>query len=110
MHAATPITRRRFVRKSAGAIATFGILPHLKSGSVGPNDKVRIGVMGLGGQGTRLATAFAKRPDAEIVYLCDVDTRRFARAEDAVRAAQGKSPKHVQDFRRILDDKQVDVL
>jgi predicted dehydrogenase len=66
--------------------------------------------MGLGGRGTYLAQCFAKRPDAEIAYLCDPDSRRFARARKVVEEAQHKSPKLVQDFRRILDDGSVDAL
>ncbi len=46
----------------------------------------------------------------EIAYLCDADTRRFARAREAVEEAQNKRTKLVQDFRKILDDGSVDVL
>ncbi len=81
-------------------------------------DRVVIAVMGLGGRGTYLAEQFAKRPDAEIAYLCDPDSRRFARARKVVEEAQhksavrlaDKSPKLVQDFRRIVDDRSVDAL
>ena len=77
---------------------------------MGANDKIVMGVMGLGGRGTYLAEKFAERPDVEIAYLCDPNTRRFARAREAVEEAQDRSPKMVQDFRRVLDDKNVDVL
>jgi predicted dehydrogenase len=76
----------------------------------GASDKIVIGVMGLGGRGTYLAESFARRPDAEIAYLCDTDTRRYARAREAVEEAQNRRPKLVQDFRRILDDRDVDVI
>jgi predicted dehydrogenase len=66
--------------------------------------------MGLGGRGSYLAQAFAQRPDTNIAYICDVDTRKFARTRDAVEEAQGKAPKQVQDFRRILEDKSVDAV
>ncbi|MHC4542713.1 MAG: Gfo/Idh/MocA family protein [Planctomycetota bacterium] len=38
------------------------------------------------------------------------DARRFARAREAVEEAQNRRPKLVQDFRRVLDDRNVDVL
>jgi predicted dehydrogenase len=66
--------------------------------------------MGLGGRGRQLAQMFAGRSDAEVVYLCDADARRLPRAKEAVVQAQGGEPQMVQDFRRILDDKKVDVL
>ena len=109
MNASEPLTRREFVAASAGATA-FAVLSSTKTQAASPSSKVVIGVMGLGGRGTYLAQAFASRPDAEIAYICDVDTRKFARARDAVEEAQGRPPKQVQDFRRILEDKGVDVL
>jgi predicted dehydrogenase len=102
------MNRRVFVQKSlmtAAAITTLG-----NQKVLGANEKIVVGVMGLGGRGTFLAEQFAKRPDVEVAYLCDADSRRFARARETVQAAQGSQPKVVQDFRRILEDRNVDVL
>ena len=66
--------------------------------------------MGCGGRGTRLATWFAAFPEVEIAYLCEVNERRFDRVLENVEQQQGKTPKLVKDFRRILDDPQVDGL
>lgn len=110
------LNRRQFLRDSIGAAATFTALSRGTPQSGNPrksfaaNEKVIIGVMGLGGRGTFLAEKFAQRPDAEIAYLCDANTRRFARAREAVQQAQQRKPRLVQDFRRILDDSSVDVL
>jgi predicted dehydrogenase len=110
MKATSTLTRRQFVSQSAGATASFAILASPKARAASPGSKVVVGVMGLGGRGTYLAQAFAKRPDTDIAYICDADTRKFARARDGIEEAQGKAPKQVQDFRRILEDKSVDVL
>lgn len=104
----SPLSRRDFVAQAAGATAAF-VLTSPKARAAA-SEKVVIGVMGLGGRGTTLATQFASRPDVEIAYICDVDTRRFARARDAIEEAQGRAPKQVQDFRRILEDKSVHAL
>jgi predicted dehydrogenase len=105
------LTRRQFVAKSAGATAAFSILTSPRPGrAAAPASKVTIGVMGLGGRGSYLAQAFASRPDTNLAYICDADTRKFARTRDAIEEAQGRAPKQVQDFRRILEDKSVDVL
>ncbi len=102
------LNRREFMKRTVGAAATFAALSQRKVR--GANDKVVIAVMGLGGRGTYLAESFAKRPDVEIAYLCDADTRRYARAREAVEEAQNRRPKLVQDFRRALDDRNVDAI
>jgi len=61
------------MKGTVGAAATFTMLQQRKVR--GANDKIVIGVMGLGGRGTYLAESFAQRPDAEIAYLCDTDTK-----------------------------------
>src|SRR5688500_3883853 len=90
-------TRREFVTKTAGAAVAFATLRQATRAQVAPNSKVVVGVMGLGGRGYYLAEAFARRPDVEIAYICDVDSRKFGRTRDAVEQAQGKAPKQVQD-------------
>jgi predicted dehydrogenase len=102
------LIRLAFLRSSLGVAGTVALWPSARA--LGANDKIVMGVMGLGGRGTYLAEKFAERPDVEVAYLCDPNTRRFARAREAVEEAQDRSPKMVQDFRRMLDDKSVDVL
>ncbi len=102
------LNRREFMKGTVGAAAALAVMPQRKVR--GANDKIVIGVMGLGGRGTYLAESFAQRDDCEIAYLCDADTRRYARARVAVMEAQSRRPKLVQDFRKILDDRDVDVL
>ncbi|MHC4440312.1 MAG: Gfo/Idh/MocA family protein, partial [Planctomycetota bacterium] len=102
------LNRREFMMGTVGAAASLTVLPQSKSRAAG--EKIIMGVMGLGGRGTYLAEKFAARPDVEVAYLSDPNTRRFARAREAVEEAQDTRPKMVQDFRKILDDKSVDVL
>jgi predicted dehydrogenase len=102
------VNRREFLKGSLTTAAAVAVLPQRPSRAAG--DKVIVGVMGLGGRGQQLARMFAGRRDVQIAYLCDPDSRRFAQAKQAVEQAQGKAPQMVQDFRRILDDAQVDAL
>ena len=46
----------------------------------------------------------------EIKYVCDVDSQRAASCADLVKGAVGKAPQAIGDFRRILDDPDVDAL
>ncbi len=56
------------------------------------------------------AEEFARLKGAEVAYVCDVDRQRAERAAEAVSKAGGRTPKAVEDFRKILDDKAVDAL
>ena len=62
-----------------------------------------IGVMALGGRGTYLIRQLVERSDVEIAYICDADTRRYARAAEIIEEEHGYKPKFVQDFRKMLD-------
>lgn len=102
------IGRRDFLKSAIGTGAALKAVSPRRS--VSASDKVILGIMGVGGRGTQLAGWFAQMPDVEVAYLCDVNERRFGRAVERVETAQGREPKPVKDFRRILDDKQVDAL
>jgi predicted dehydrogenase len=101
------IHRRHFL----GTAASAGLALGLSTSRVfGANDRLRVGVMGVGGRGRGLATTFGKQPGVEVAYVCDPDRRRVAEAAEHVAKATGKSPQGVADFRRILDDKNVEAL
>ncbi len=102
------VNRRSFLKQSLVAATTLSAFSGPRV--LGANEKVVIGVMGLGGRGTYLAEAFAKRSDVQIAYLCDVDTRRFARAREAVEEAQNRKVILAQDFRKMLEDRSVDAV
>lgn len=95
-------TRRTFLGAS---VATVASTPRLSAA----NERIVVGVMGTGGRGTSLAKTFAGRPNVQVAYVCDVDPARVKDAQKTVAAASKSDPKVVGDFRRILDDKAVDV-
>jgi predicted dehydrogenase len=103
------VNRRHFLAASA---ATGLALAGAASGqeNQGANQKLLVGVMGTGGRGTGLATAFQRQPGVEVAYVCDADLGRAERAGAAVQKISNRSPRAVTDFRRILDDKAVDIL
>lgn len=74
------------------------------------NERIAIGVMGVNGRGGAIAKGMMARPNTQIAYICDVDTRASERAASYVEKNSGKKPKIVTDFRNILDDNGVDVL
>jgi predicted dehydrogenase len=109
--------RRDFIKKGiAGATAvTFGgILPGFSARSygkiLGANERIRTGIMGVNSRGLQLAGSFSKQSDCEIIYICDVDTRAAAKCIDTVGKLQNSTPRAAPDFRKALEDKQLDVL
>jgi len=101
------ITRRTFLRYGAGAAAGVGV-GAFSINVAGANEKVVLGIMGIKGRGGFLAENFGKRPDVDVKCLCDVDANLFANRVKELARITGKEPGTLQDFRRMLDDKDID--
>jgi len=101
------LSRRAVLATAAGTALAF---PTASARAVGAGDRIVVGVMGMGGRGTGLARVFAQQPNVTVAYVCDPDQRRVEQAAAAVAQVAGQTPKAVADFRRILDDRDVDAL
>ncbi len=107
----SPLSRRRFLQQSSLAGASLAALQPLRVKSApGPNEKVVVAVMGTNGRGMAHIASFLSRPNTEIAYVCDVDSRAVAKGIAAVEKRQARKPKGVSDFRRVLEDPDVDAL
>lgn len=73
------------------------------------NQRIVIGIMGLS-RGRDLAQVFLAQPGVAVKYVCDTDKERAAAGAKLVVDLKQKEPQAIQDFRRILDDKEVDLL
>lgn len=101
------ISRRQFLGGTAGAAAWFSIVPrHVVAGSgqTPPSERVRVAAIGCAGRPDTNIRGLADC-GAEIVGLCDVDTRRTEKIR-----AKFKSAPFFKDYREMLDklDKQID--
>ncbi|MGC8828678.1 MAG: Gfo/Idh/MocA family protein [Verrucomicrobiia bacterium] len=105
------INRRAFLKNSSVAIAATAVFPTIRTiGSEIPSETIIVGVMGLG-RGCDHIRALLDIPNVKIAYIADVDSRRFPAAEKIFSAkTNAKMPEKIKDFRRILDDKNVDAL
>lgn len=109
--------RRTFIREAGSATAAItlgGTLPAFSAASyrriLGANERITAAVMGVNNRGLSVSTNFAGQPDCEVQYICDVDSRAMQRCIDAIEKRQQKRPKGEKDFRKALDDKQLDLL
>ena len=99
------MTRRQLLRNStalAGAAA-------VGRAGASPNEKVHVAVLGSG-RGRTLARRFATLPESELVAVCDVDENRGNQLCSQIEELTGRRPPLVVDFRKLLDDKDVDAL
>src|SRR2546427_2179994 len=102
--------RRKFMKTASAAGLSFVGSPRLSSWLGSPGERVTVAVMGMNGRGTVLARGFARAAHAEVAYVCDVDSVVLAKGGAAVAGAQSKSPRGLGDFRKALEDKDVDAL
>src|SRR5689334_18450043 len=72
---------------------------------LGANDKVNLGVIGLGGRGSYVMSVFQKNPVVNVAAVCDVWETRAQRAKQ--RAADAKV---YQDHRRVLEQAGIDAV
>ena len=110
-------SRRSFIKKSAcatAAVSIGSILPAFSAASynriAGANDMIRVASMGVNSRGLAVTQNFAKQKGCEILYVCDVDSRAAEKCIKSVAGIAGKAPKNQPDFRKALEDKEVDVL
>lgn len=98
-------TRRQFTRTAMAAIATsqFPIL--------GANDRVNVGVVGLGGRGTDHIDYYGTLDsECRITAICDVNQAARERAAARILKAKGYSPKEYVDMRALFESKDVDAV
>lgn len=112
-------SRREFLRQAAAAGAAIAVGDKLQAAVpstaparvLGANDKVRIGVAGVHNRGRALAMNFSKMTsDAEVVCICDCDTDMIPAAQKAVKKAAGNTPDAEQDFRKMVERKDIDAI
>ncbi|MFH1718666.1 MAG: Gfo/Idh/MocA family oxidoreductase [Planctomycetota bacterium] len=102
------MNRRGFLKGSIGAATTLTVLS--QGSSSGAENKVVLGIMGVGGRGRSLLQSLVKRSDVRIKYICDADTRCYGPAAEIVIEGHDYKPKFVQDFRKMLEDPEVDAI
>jgi predicted dehydrogenase len=95
-------TRRDFLKKTTAVSAAF-LAPKFAAGVVGANDRARIGIIGAGSRGQELLRQLAAVPNAELVAVADVYTRRFDEAKRIF-----PDIKTFGDHRQLLEQKDID--
>lgn len=110
-------TRRSFIKKAAtgaAAVSFGGVLPGFSARSYGnipgANERILVASMGVNSRGLAVATNFAGQKNCEVRYISDVDSRAAAKCIAGVEPVQKRRPQAAPDFRKALEDKDLDAL
>ena len=101
------MTRRQFLAGTGGAAMLWGT----SRAWAGANDRVRVAVIGVHGQGQSHIAEYNALPNVEVAALCDVDESQFAPVIKKHFADKGlKPPKTYTDLRKLYEDKEIDAV
>jgi predicted dehydrogenase len=107
------VTRREFLDALAVGAAGLAVGTAAKSYAqiLGSNDRLNFAVIGLNGRGyAHLSSLKANRNAARISHVCDVDSNILNKFADAARQEMGDTPVADKDFRKVLEQKDVDAI
>lgn len=77
---------------------------------LGANDRVRMGVIGLGGRGNNHMTTLARIETCEVAGLCDVNQAARERGVALIQKLRGTKAKEYSDMRQMFEDKEIDAV
>lgn len=111
------LTRRDFLDNSllaAAALAVGAATPTTQAAPtakarVGANDKIRVAVIGVNGQGGAHLGEWLKLPDVELAAVCDCDPSAFLKRIGMFKDLK-QLPRYQPDVRKLFEDKTIDAV
>jgi predicted dehydrogenase len=108
-------SRREFINRSAliaaaaaaGSTATAAEKP---APARAQGDKLRVAVVGVRGRGMSHVSGFLGKNNCEITTVCDCDEAVIGNAMTAIAKKQGQAPRYEKDIRKVVADKDVDIV
>ena len=94
-------SRRKFLKDAAMGAAVLAAGPAARA--LGANDRVRVGMIGVGGRGQELLHEVLRVPNVQLVAIADIYSRRREEAKKLAPEIQT-----LDDHRRLLDMKDID--
>jgi predicted dehydrogenase len=112
------INRREFLKRAAGSTAGAIGFPYIvassalgKAGSVAPSNRISIGSIGLGIQGTDNMRAFLQEKDVQLAAVCDVREYKRQMGKRIVDEHYGNKGCGVyNDFRELMASDKIDAV
>ena len=100
-------SRRDFVKTTAASASAMAIAGLATARVMGANDRINMGVIGVGGMGTGHVGSLVKRADKDnvrVLAVCDVYRRRITRAQGICKGDG------YMDYRKLLDRNDIDAV
>jgi predicted dehydrogenase len=103
------MNRRDFLRSAAAATALAAVPRYAAAWAAAPK---RVGLIGTGWYGKTDLFRLLQVAPVEVVSLCDADSRMLAdaAAQVAARQASKKTPRTYSDYRKMLAEKDLDLV
>jgi predicted dehydrogenase len=104
--------RRSFLSQVlATGVAPVFVPAHVLRSQTAPSNKITLGVIGVGAQGTHDMRAFLNHDDVRVTALCDVNTKNVENARKIVAERYGSADvKVLADFRELNRDASIDAV
>ncbi|MEO6036997.1 MAG: Gfo/Idh/MocA family oxidoreductase, partial [Saprospiraceae bacterium] len=106
-------SRRNFV-KTASIVALGASLPleaiATLRRSISPNDKIQVGLIGANNMGFSDLKSFLLNSEVDCVAIAEVDENVYNRRAEELVQANFKKPVFYPDYRKMLEDKDIDVV
>ncbi|MEX6687675.1 Gfo/Idh/MocA family oxidoreductase [Danxiaibacter flavus] len=108
--------RRDFLQSSSTLLMGAGLASVLPADllamkkSISANGKINVAAIGINGMGWADLTAILKVPETQVVALCDVDQNVLDKRVAELTKLNIKAPTTYNDYRKVLDNKDVDVV
>lgn len=110
-------TRRQFLAGTSKLLAAGTLASMVPSSAFAqglpkthPSDKIILGLIGAKGQGMSDLVQALKQPGVECGAVCDIDESVLTERSAQIGKMQGKPPVIYKDFRKLLDNKEVDAV
>jgi predicted dehydrogenase len=112
-HAACGSSRRAFLTQSHAGLAALGSSPWPLRGVKSANDRLGIGLIGVGGRGTdhlNELIRIASSHNVQVVAVCDVWRKATAAAAARLKEKAGHEPRQFTRFGDLLAQRDVDAV
>ncbi|NMC38100.1 MAG: Gfo/Idh/MocA family oxidoreductase, partial [Bacteroidales bacterium] len=108
------MNRRKFIGNAAltsAGLGMTGIIPHeVWSPGLSPGDSINIALIGCRNMGYGDLQQHLSNPGVNCVALCDVDENILNEKAADLEKKFGQKPKLYRDFRKLLDQKDIDAV
>jgi len=111
-------SRRSFLKNSVSLVAGTIVLPHIipssalgMNGIVPPSDRIVMGSIGVGSQGTGNMKGFLRFKEVQLVSMCDLDSSHLEKASEIVNQYyKNKDCRTYKDYREFLEKEKLDAV